>query len=349
MSLIYEIYQFIRNECTGNSSRNQELFDQEFGDLIQRSTFQPNLSELELWKRVWDKPFYQQTDAGVANLQCQRHKRVFEDLDLIRSEDWKYTGPVRGKEADYVAVGRHVSSALNGGFLHTSSAEPHVLRHPLRGTRLFYNRQLAVSFRSIYGAYHSYSALYKADERVGKGAHATQAIREQHRAQALPVINAITSVVGFGYTTACHISADLGLPFYKPDRWVCAFVLALPHVCAALSERKKCTIAELRRDTLNPGSKTSQTLIFAELDKLLDEFVEPLPGLGDVSGLVDGFQRLRAADWIVAHFGIGPEPAYGITDTPYELLKRPGTTLASSYPQLASLAQTIASFASPTS
>src|SRR3546814_3547372 len=43
---------------------------------------------------------------------------------------------------------------------------------------------------------------------------------------------AIGKVEGFGFTTACHLLADLGLPVFKPDIWVCRVVSALPSVRA---------------------------------------------------------------------------------------------------------------------
>jgi len=346
MSLIHDIYQVLRNECTG-SDENKALFDRELGDLVRSSTFQPNLSELDVWKRVWNKPFFQQTDAGVANLECQRRRLVFEDLDLIRGQDWEYTGAIGGKHSAYTAKGTAVNSALDGGYIHTTGG-PHVLQHPLRGSRLFANRQLALNFNSIYQAYDSYNQLYVRAQKSSAPVLTPQALRAQLRLQAVPVVEAIERVDGFAYTTACHIATDLGFPFYKPDRWVCKFVLALPHVSAEFAQKSNCTVAQLRNDTLKPDSKQSRERIFKELDILLDKFVQPLPHLGkDIAHLNVAFQRLRTADWIVAHFGIGPESAYGLTATPYDLLKKPGTPLAKKYPDLANLAQTMAAFASP--
>lgn len=348
MSLIYDIYQFLRNECTGDSAANQALFDTSFGDLVRNSTFQPNCSQLDVWKRVWEKPFFQQTDAERAYLECQRHRLVFEDLNLIRGPDWEYTGAIGGKHSTYIAAGPALRSALGTGYMH-SSGGPHVLQHPLRGSRLYANRQLALNLNLIYKAYDSFNQLYVRGQTQGAAALSPQVLRAQLRLEAVSFVEAIEGVDGFAYTTACHIATDLGLPFYKPDRWVCKFVLALPHVCAEFTQKRNCTIAQLRSDTLSPSSKKSRERVFNELDVLLDKFVEPLPHLGNIAQLNVAFQRLRAADFIVAHFGIGPEKQFGLTATPYDLLKKPGTPLAKKYPQLGNLAQTMSAFTPPPS
>jgi hypothetical protein len=134
--------------------------------------------------------------------------------------------------------------------------------------------------------------------------------------------------------------ADLGYPEYKPDLWVRAFVLSLDDVCVPLSADLDCDIDELPSGLIDPNREYMRPVIYDRMDALLDDFTEPLPG---VVNLDTWFRRLRAADFIIAHFGIGAERLFGLRTEPLSVLLR-SPQIAEKYPELAVLAQRIDGF-----
>lgn len=340
MSIAYDIYRVLLDHCTKEGD-GKDTFIRAFSSLLERSTFKQGLSAHDLWKRVWDKPFFSNVMANHAASEVERTRHVFEQLALIQSNGWEIVGPATGEDADYQITGRDLQAALDGKFPSLNGP----LKHPCTGFRLYRNRQLALAMPKIAREHQVINAWLSANHAVGKAFFGARSVAEDRclrnvfRQKMQPLVIAIDEVPGFALTTAYHVLADIGYPVYKPDTWVRAFVLALPDVGVPLAGILGCGLNNLPADLLNPENVYARELMFDRLDTLVDKFTEPLPELGGLGALSGGFLRLRAADFLFAHIGIGAEEGFGLYRTPLDALNDPH--VATQYPALAVIAHNI--------
>jgi len=343
MSIAYDIYRVLLDHCVEPES-GQATFIRVFSRLLERTTFKQGLIAHDLWKNLWDKPFFANVKASVANPQVERTRHVFEQLDFIKSDCWEIVGPAVGPDTAYQIHGSDLKAALAGHFASLNGP----LNFPCTGFRLFRNRLLALDMPSIAQAHRAIdnwlSAKHAASDALfhRRTVAKDRCLRNAFRQLAEPVVQAIDAVPGFARTTAYHALADVGHPVYKTDTWVRAFVLAQPDVGPPLAGILRRQLRELPRDLLNPEAQYARELMFDRLDTLLDNFQEDLDELGALGTLSVGFQRLRAADFLFAHFGIGAQAGYGLYRTPLEALQ--DAAIAAQYPALANIAQNIRLF-----
>jgi hypothetical protein len=340
MSITYDIYRVLLDHCTRNGD-GQATFIRAFSSLLQRATFKQGLTAHDLWTRAWDKPFFANVRASLAARRVDPARHVFEQLDFIRSDGWRIEGPPSGRDDEYTIVGRELQDALGGRFASLNGR----LQFPCTGKRLYRNRRLALAMFDIANAHQAIDAWLSANHAACNALFSTRTVaqdrclRNAFRQKLEDVVNAIVAVPGFARTTAYHTLADVGHPVYKPDTWVRAFVLALPDVGDPLARILGCKLEDLPSNLLNPETQYARELMFDRLDTLVDDFTEPLTELGALGTLFGGFQRLRAADFLFAHIGIGAEEGFGLYRTPLDALNDPA--IADEYPALAAIARNI--------
>jgi hypothetical protein len=343
MSIAHDIYRVLLDHCTKEGD-GKDTFIRAFSSLLERSTFKQGIIAHDLWKRAWDKPFFSNVRASLAARRVDQTRHVFEQLDFIRSDGWKIVGPAAGPHAAYTITGPELQDALAGRFASLNGR----LEFPCTGTRLYRNRRLALAMFDIADAHRqAIDAWLSANHATCKALFSTRTVaqdrclRNVFRQKLEDVVDAIVAVPGFARTTAYHILADVGHPVYKPDTWVRAFVLALPDVGGPLAGILGCSLNDLPATLLNPETQYARELMFDRLDTLVDDFTEPLTELGALEKLSVGFQRLRAADFLFAHIGIGAEDGFGLYRTPLDALNDPA--IANKYPALAAIARNIRS------
>jgi hypothetical protein len=138
----------------------------------------------------------------------------------------------------------------------------------------------------------------------------------------------IGKVDGFGFTTACHLLADLGLPLFKPDIWVCRIVSSLPGVRAEIRRAWR-----LAPDAPVPFDFLESKLAGARAPDAYRRIVQPVMNalVQEVQAhgvaaaefdLAPAFLRTRFVDWTVVHFAISAEAeVYGLERRPVDVLR----------------------------
>lgn len=340
MSMTYDIYRILLDHCT-RAGDGKDTFIRAFSSLLERATFKQGLVAHDLWKRGWDKPFFANVKAKLAASQVDATRHVFEQLDFIRSDGWKIEGPASGKDKAYTIEGSELQDALAGRLASLNGP----LRFPCKGKRLYRNRRLAVAMFDIAHAHQGIDAWLSANRSACDALFSVRTVaqdcclRNVFRQKMVPLVKAIDAVPGFALTTAYHMLADIGYPVYKPDTWVRAFVLALPDVGEPLARSLEVSLNDLPPNLLNPETQYARELMFDRLDTLVDNFTEDLTELGTIGTLSLGFQRLRAADFLFAHIGIGAEEGFGLYRTPLDALNE--AAIANKYPAVAAIARNI--------
>lgn len=361
MSLIYDIYRILIDECTEADGpdgpltrRNRDTFAREFGKLIEDGTFSQSIpSAPTIWKRGWDKPFFSNIRAKWAGPVVNKFRLFFEaNLPLIASAHWGITGPTTNSPSSAFHASGAAAGALAGPS-HPAFPAAHgllaALEFPLKNDRLVRNKLFAVDVSAIETVHNQVITWTQAHPLPGALLYRARTVQEDRclrnafRLQAAPVVAAIDAIPGYAYTTACHVLADIGYPFYKMDMWVRAFILGL--VGTPLSTVLNRGLGDLQRDLLNPDKPESRRFMLDRLDTLLDGFHQDLPELDpSLRRLAKGFQRLRAADFLIAHFGIDAEEEFGLTKRPIDVLLS-DPAVAAKYPALAQIAASIQFFA----
>jgi hypothetical protein len=138
----------------------------------------------------------------------------------------------------------------------------------------------------------------------------------------------IGKVDGFGFTTACHLLADLGLPVFKPDIWVSRIVSSLPGVQREI--RRAWRLAE---DAPVPFDFLESKLVGLRASDAYRRIVQPVMNalvhetLGhDVAAtefdLMPAFLRTRFVDFTLVHFAISSETdVFGLERRPVDVLR----------------------------
>ena len=167
-------------------------------------------TEEQIWNLGWDKPFFANSAARTVGPYVERARAagVFSNPKAVNSPNF-----IIGK-----VPGALVEDAIARGHLKGACAVPYRLQ------------RVQAYARAVPRITQEVNRLH-ADWRTG----ATSADELQERAVAIAEGigmggGPIGKVDGFGFTTACHLLADLGLPVFKPDIWVCRIVSSLPGV-----------------------------------------------------------------------------------------------------------------------
>ncbi|MBB4226090.1 hypothetical protein [Variovorax guangxiensis] len=316
MTIIAHIHHLLLNYCTlceHNEARSQ-VQRQRYLDRVTRILTSSRLvqrTEEQIWNLGWDKPFFAYNAAGTAGPAVERARAagVFACLDAVASPQFMI-GEVPGPLVEDAVARGHLAGACAVPFrlarVHAyARAVPRIAHQVNR----FYDDWQA----AVLGADELQERAVAIAEDIGVGG------------------GPIGKVDGFGFTTACHLLADLGLPVFKPDIWVCRIVSALPGVRTEI--RRAWRLAE---DAPVSFDFLESKLVGGCAPDAYRRIVQPVMNAlvrdAQVHGvaaaefdLVPAFLRPRFVDWTLVHFAISAETeVYGLERRPVDMLRSAG-------------------------
>ena len=163
----------------------------------------------DVWAIGWDKPFFANNSAA----------RVNKAVDLVRQVGL-FDDPVAVASPKFFE--NEVHAGIEQGYLVGACK----VRYRLERVQAY--AQAVPRITEAVNHFHD-------DWQAGNLEAAELQARAVSIAEDIGVGGGpIGKVHGFGFTTACHLLADLGLPVFKPDMWVCRIVSSLPGVQAEL-------------------------------------------------------------------------------------------------------------------
>lgn len=316
MAFIGDLHHLLIDHCTRSKhdhvrSRAQR---QRYVDQVARILAGSRLEErtdAQIWALGWDKPFFAYNAASAVGPAVERARAagVFSDREAVTSPQFMTNA----------TPGPMVAEAIARGHLTGACAVP------------FRLARVQAYARAVPRITQEVNRFYAAWQSAACTAHELQemavAIAEDIGAGGGP----IGKVQGFGFTTACHLLADLGLPVYKPDIWVCRIVSSLPGVRAQL--RRAWQLAD---EAPLPFNFLESKLQGARAPDAYRRIVQPVMNalvqeaqLHDVAAaefdLAPAFVRTRFVDWTLVHLAISAETeVFGLERRPVDVLCAPG-------------------------
>lgn len=313
MTVIAHIHHLLLDHCTRceNDEARSLLQRQRYLDQVSRILTTSQLAqrtEEQIWNLGWDKPFFANIAAGTVGPYVERARTagVFADPEAVTSPNFmigKMPGPL-------------VEKAIALGHLKGACAVPYRLERVQA-----YARAVPRITQEVNRFHDDWqTAAINADELQERAV----AIAEDIGMGGGP----IGKVDGFGFTTACHLLADLGLPVFKPDIWVCRIVSSLPGVKAEI--RRAWRLAE---DAPVPFDFLETKLVGIRASDAYRRIVQPVMNALVQDALEHGvaatefdlmpaFLRNRFVDFTLVHFAISAETdVFGLERRPVDVLR----------------------------
>lgn len=313
MSLVNEIFAFLRDHCTSEPN-GADLFQERVSEQVRKSTLR-SLNNAEMWDLVWEKPFYASISANIATnaVATAKKAKVFSDYRDLLDSSWNVT----------LAANRRLEKL---GTKPSALVESGDLAGPCKvGFRLYAVVQLARTLDEVVKVHNQIR------ESLGADNLSISAVRKH--AEVLSKV--LTNIRGVGRTTALHILTDLGYPVPKTDIWLIRLAARDPVVQANVLKRIHLDLNGLDDAALQRRSGKFESEVFAFLDRSVAEFSEnPL----DKVNLDVMFRRYRFCELVIAKFGMGAEEAFGLRRSAIEALTQ-DKELRDRYPALWSLAK----------
>lgn len=316
MTVIAHIHHLLLDHCTlcEHDEARSRVQRQRYLDRVARILTTSRLAQRtreQVWNLGWDKPFFAYNTAGTVGPAVERARAadVFADPEVITSPQFmigKMPGPL-------------VEAAITRGLLTGACAVPFRLARVQA-----YARAVPRIWQAVNRFHEDWqAAVLSADELQERAV----AIAEDIGVGGGP----IGKVEGFGFTTACHLLADLGLPVFKPDIWVCRIVSSLPGVRAEI--RRAWQLAEdapvsfdfLESKLVGVRAPDAYRRI---VQPVMNALVQDAQAHGVAAAefdLVPAFLRTRFVDWTLVHFAISAETeVYGLERRPVDVLRLAG-------------------------
>ncbi|SFQ41069.1 hypothetical protein [Variovorax sp. 770b2] len=317
MTLIAHIHRLLLDHCTraADNDERSRTQRQRYIDRVQRVLTTSRLAPRaphEVWASGWDKPFFAYNAAAQVDpaVNLARQSGVLENPTEVAStaflDDGKFgtlvqAGIAHGQLTGACAVTWRLQRVQN-----FARAVPRITEAVNR----FHDEWLTGTLE--VDALQARAVAIAEDIGIGGGP--------------------IGKVSGFGFTTACHLLADLGLPVFKPDIWVCRIVSMLPNVQAEIRRTWRLGNGPVPFDYLesklvgsrapNAYRRIVQPVMNALVAEAQEVAVEELD-------LTPAFLRARFVDWTLVHFAISTEAeGYGLERRPVDLLSAPSCDLA---------------------
>ncbi len=312
MTFIHHVHDLLVNHCTRSDDTETSLLQQEryIGRVrnILVNTQLKHRTEQEIWELGWDKPFFANIAAGTVGpfIERARAAGVFADPKAVTSPDFmigKVPGPL-------------VDDAITRGHLAGACAVPFRLERVQAYARAV--PRITQEVNRFHDAWQT--AALNSDELQERAV----VIAEDIGIGGGP----IGKVDGFGFTTACHLLADLGLPVFKPDIWVCRIVSSLPGV-----QREIRRAWRLAGDAPVPFDFLESKLVGMRASDAYRRIVQPVMNAlvhetlrHEVAAtefdLTPAFLRTRFVDFTLVHFAISAETdVFGLERRPVDLLR----------------------------
>jgi hypothetical protein len=311
MTLIAHIHRLLLDHCTltddDERSRTQR---QVYIDRVQRvlttSQLAPRTPQA-VWTVGWDKPFFAYNSAALVRpaVDIARQSRVFEDPVTVASPEFLRDGQPGRLVLDGITR-RHLTGACAVTYrLQRVQAYAHAVPRITEAVNRFYDDWQTGALAA--DELQARAVAIAEDIGVGGGA--------------------IGKVPGFGFTTACHLLADLGLPVFKPDIWVCRIVSSLPGVQAEIRRAWRLGDEPVPFDFLESkltGSRAPDAyrrIVQPVMNALVAEAQQVAVNEFD---LTQAFVRARFVDWTLVHFAISSDDeGSGLERRPVDLLCGP--------------------------
>jgi hypothetical protein len=313
MDFIAHVHCLLLNDCTRSEKDEACSFVQRgryvnrLADILAASRLERRTEE-QIWKLGWDKPFFAYNRASNVGplIEQARAAGVFADRTAVASDQF-----MRGQER-----GPLVRNAIQSGHLKGTCAVTH---------RLARVQSYALAVPQITEAVNRFhNDWLSGDVRADELQERAVAIAEDIAVGGGP----IRKVAGFGFTTACHLLADLGLPLFKPDIWVCRMVSSLPGVRAEIRRAwRLADDASLPFDFLESklaGTRAPDAyrrIVQPVMNALVREVQAHNVAAADFD-LTPAFLRHRFVDWTLVHFAISAEAEVsGLERRPIDVLR----------------------------
>lgn len=312
MSIIAHIHHMLLDHCTRceNDEPRSRMQRQRYLDAVSRILDASKLAqrdEKQIWNLGWDKPFFANIAAGTVGryVELARVAGVFADHEAVASQNFMHEG----------TLGPHVTDAIARGDLQGACQATYRLE------RVQAYARAVPQITQVVNRFHDdwRTAAIDADELQERAV----AIAEDIGMGRGP----IGKVKGFGFTTACHLLADLGLPVFKPDIWVCRIVSSLPGVQAEIRRAWRLgETAPVPFDFLetqlvgNRASDAYRRIVQPVMNALVQdtEMHDVFPGFD----MTPAFLRTRFVDFTLVHFAISAETdVFGLERRPVDLLR----------------------------
>lgn len=320
MSLIFHIHRLLIDHCTRadnvQRAQSQRLrYVRALKRLLAASTLAPR-TPLQVWSIGWDKPFFAYNSAARVGPSVERARRsgLFADPSVVGSSDFLRDGQ----------PGWMLQEGIESGDLVGACA----VNFRLEGVQAFAEAVPRIT-EKVNRFHHDWQAgsLSSADlqERAVAIAEDIGGVGRPIGAEDIGVGDRpIGKVRGFGFTTACHLLADLGLPLFKPDIWVCRIVSSLPGVQNEMRRAWRLGNAPVPFDFLEskligPRAADAYRRI---VQPVMNTLVTETKVLAcEEFDLNQAFLRARFVDWTLVHFAISAETdVYGLERRPVDLL-----------------------------
>lgn len=308
MTFIHHVHNLLVNQCTRSDDTEKSVLQK--NRYIERvrnilvNTKLKHRTEQEIWELGWDKPFYQYNRAATVGPAVDKARRAgfFNDRSVIASTLFMEDG-IPGQ----LVIDATTQEVLTGACK--------VIQ------RLEKVQAYAQAVPRITEAVNRFHSNWES------GNFSAEDIQEQavSIAQDIGVGGGpIGKVTGFGFTTACHLLADLGLPIFKPDIWVCRIATSLPGVQNEIRRTWRRGDAQIPFDFLESklqGSRAPDAyrrIIQPVMNALIEESQALIVNEFDLN---PAFTRARFIDWTVVHFAISAETeSFGLQHRPIDIL-----------------------------
>ena len=316
MNFLAHVHSLLINHCTRGEHDDARSFVQRgryldrVASILAASQLEPRTEE-QIWNLGWDKPFFAHNTAGTVGPAVEQARKagVFADRAAVASDQFMNRGEHGSRVRDAIAQGDLTGACIV----------------PFRLARVQSYARAVPRITEAVNQFHSdwISKAFSADELQERAV----AIAEDIGVGG----GSIGKVDGFGFTTACHVLADLGLPVFKPDIWVCRIVSSLPGVRAEIQRAWR-----LAPDAPVPFNFLESKLAGARASDAYRRIVQPVMnalvqevqkhGVAATEfDLAPAFLRTRFVDWTVVHFAISAETeVFGLERRPVDVLRAAG-------------------------
>ncbi len=320
MSLIAHIHHLLIDHCTHNAcaevaQSQRQRYVNSLQGVLNASTLAER-EDTQVWKLGRDKPFYANAQAAQVGPAVQRALQtgLFDDHKWVASNDFLENREPGDRLRNAIKNGDLVGVTRVIWRLERVQAFAQAVPRITQQVNQFHDRWKAGSLPSA--DLQECAVQIAEDIAIGGG----------------PIGN----VEGFGFTTACHLLADLGLPIFKPDIWVCRIVSSLPGVQEQMRGvwPKKLGDAavpvpfDFLEKRLNAGGRTAskayRRIVQPRMNALVEEAndFESLENEFEELDLNQAFLRWRFVDWTLVHFAISAErDVYGLERRPIDVLQ----------------------------
>jgi hypothetical protein len=316
MTVIAHIHHLLLDHCTRceydeeRSLVQRQRYLAKVCDILTTSRLAQRTEE-QIWDLGWDKPFFANMAASRVGPLIDQARRagVFADREAVTSPNFMI-GKVPGPMVEDAKARGHLAGACAVPFrLERVQAYAQAVPRLTREINRFHDDWLTAGLNP--DELQERAVAIAEDIAIGGGP--------------------IGKVHGFGFTTACHLLADLGLPVFKPDIWVCRIVSSLPGVKREI--RRAWRLAEdapvpfdfLERKLVGTrASDAYRRIVQPVMNSLVHEVLEHDVAATEFD-LTPAFLRTRFVDFTLVHFALSAETdVFGLERRPVDVLRATG-------------------------